>query len=374
MKIFVSALCGVLLMAGAALGEETIRIGVVSTVTGQNASSGQLLLAGIQLANKLYPEALGKKIELCIMDNKSDNMESATVTSILIERDKVNALIGPYASSSTMAAGEVAEVAGIPLMSAASTNILVTKGKKYVFRACFIDSFQGEAGANYIYNNLGCRKAAVLIDAASDYSVGLANFFKSKFAQLGGTIVSDLKYRSGDTDFSLQLAEIIAREPDVLFIPAYFSEGVIILKQARELGAAFRFMSSDSMDNPEIAASAGEAAEGFLYTTFAYDPSMPDMNQEAKVFTEAWKKEYADKVPVAEAAAGYDAYVLLHQAIVRAGRDDPKSIRDALEETKDAATVTGPTSFSAEIHDPIKDMGVIEIKNGQKTYIYTIKP
>ncbi|MDR1376997.1 MAG: ABC transporter substrate-binding protein, partial [Synergistaceae bacterium] len=223
-------------------------------------------------------------------------------------------------------------------------------------------------------NNLGYRKAAVFIDAASDYSVGLANFFKSKFTQLGGTIVSDLKYQSGDTDFRLQLTEIIDQKPDVLFIPAYFSEGVIILEQARELGAAFHLMGGDAMDNPEIPALAGEAAEGFLYTTLAYDPSMPDMNQEAKVFTEEWEKEYADKVPTVDAAMGYDAYVLLYRAIVRAGQDDPKSIRDALEKTMDVMTVTGLTSFSAETHDPVKDLGIVEIKDGKKAYIHTIKP
>jgi branched-chain amino acid transport system substrate-binding protein len=367
-------LCVVLLAGGVAFGAETIKIGIVATVTGQNAFGGQLELEGIQLANKLYPEALGKKIELVIVDNKSDKVESATAATRLIENDKVSALIGAYGSGPTMAAGEVAEVAGVPLMGPACTNPLVTAGKKYIFRASFIDPFQGGAAANYVYNNLGFKKAAVLVDVASDYGVGLANFFKANFVKLSGTIVSDLKYQSGDTDFTSQLTEIISKGPDLVFIPAYFAEGAVIMKQAHELGAKFRFMGGDAMDNPEIVTLGGEAVEGFLHTTFAYDPSMPDMNQEAKAFTMAWAKEYGSKVPNASAAMGYDAYVLLYQAIIRAGKDDPKSIRDELEKTKDVPTVTGLTSFSPEAHDPIKDLGIVEIKNGKKSYIYTVKP
>jgi branched-chain amino acid transport system substrate-binding protein len=373
-KKFLLALCVVLLAAGVCFGADTIKIGVVATVTGQNAFGGQLELDGMRLANKLYSEALGKKIELIPVDNKSDKVESATAATRLIENDKVNALIGPYGSGPTMAAGEVAEVAGIPLMGTACTNPLVTEGKKYIYRACFIDPFQGEAAANYAINNLGYKKAAVLTDVASDYAVGLASFFKANFTKLGGELVADLKYQSGDTDFMSQLTEIISKKPDLVFIPAYFAEGAIVLKQASELGATFRFMGGDAMDNPEIVTLGGSAVEGFMHTTFAYDPSMPNMNAEAKAFTEAWEKEFPGKAPNANSAMGYDAYVLLYQAIVRANSDDPKAIRDELEKTKDVPTVTGLTSFTAESHDPTKDAGVVEIKDGKKSYIYTIKP
>ncbi|MDR1377971.1 MAG: ABC transporter substrate-binding protein [Synergistaceae bacterium] len=374
MKKFLFVLCVVLLTANVAFGANVIKIGVVATVTGQNAFGGQLELEGMQLANKLYSEAFGKKIELVIVDMKSDKVEAATAASRLIENDKVIALIGPYGSGPAMAAGEVAEVAGIPMMGTATTNPLVTEGKKYVFRACFIDPFQGEAAANYAFKNLSFRKAAVLTDVASDYAVGLASFFKTNFTKLGGEIVSDLKYQSGDTDFTAQLTEIIAKEPEIVFIPAYFAEGAIVLKQASELGSKSRFMGGDAMDNPEIVTLGGEAVEGFLHTTFAYDPSMPEMNTEAQAFTEAWKKEHPDKESNANAAMGYDAYVLLYQGLLKAGKEDPQAIRDALESLTDVPTVTGLTSFSAEKHDPSKDAGVVEIKDGKKSYIYTIKP
>ncbi|GHS88975.1 branched-chain amino acid ABC transporter substrate-binding protein [Synergistales bacterium] len=374
MKKLFAALCLVVLACSASFAADTIKIGVVATVTGQNAFGGQLELEGMQLANSLYPEALGKKIELIVVDNKSDKVESATAATRLIENDKVNALIGPYGSGPTMAAGEVAEVAEVVLMGTACTNPLVTEGKKFIYRACFIDPFQGEAAANYSYNKLGYKKAAVLTDVASDYAVGLASFFKSNFVKLGGTIVSDLKYQSGDTDFTAQLTEIIERAPDVIFIPAYFAEGAIIMKQGYEMGNKARFMGGDAMDNPEIVTLGGAAVEGFMHTTFAYDPSMPEMNTEAKAFTDAWIKKYADKAPNANAAMGYDAYVLIYQAMLRANSADPKAIRNELEKTTNVATVTGMTSFTTESHDPVKDAGVVEIKGGKKVYVDTIKP
>ncbi|MDR1741621.1 MAG: ABC transporter substrate-binding protein [Synergistaceae bacterium] len=359
---------------GADAAAAPIKIGVVATITGQNAFGGQLELEGMQLANKLHNEALGRPIELVIVDMKSDKVESATAATRLIENDKVSAMIGPYGSGPTMAAGEVAEASGVPLMGTACTNPLVTQGKKWVFRACFIDPFQGEAAANYCFNTLGYKKAAILTDLASDYAVGLAAFFRQSFLKLGGTIVADLKYQSGDTDFTAQLQEIISKGPDVLFIPAYFAEGAVILKQGSELGAKFRFMGGDAMDNPDIVTLGGSAVNGFMHTTFAYDPTMPEMNDEAKAFTEAWSKEYKDKAPNANAAMGYDAYVLLYNAIVKAKSAEPKAIRDALETLKDVPTVTGLTSFTADSHDPVKDAGVVEIRDGKKVYIDTIKP
>ena len=362
------------MVAGVAFAAEgPIKIGVINSMTGQNAFGGELEVGGVRLANRLYPEALGRKIELIIVDNKTDKVESANAASRLIERDKVVAIIGPYGSSMTMAAGEVCEKAGIPLMGTGCTNPLVTEGKKYVFRPAFIDPFQGAGAANYTYNTLGFKKAALLIDVASDYSVGLGNFFKKTYTELGGTVVAEMKYQSGDTDFTSQLTELIGKGPDLVFIPAYFAEGAVIMKQARELGATFRFMGGDAMDNPEIVTLGGDAVDGFLHTTFAYDPSMPNMNEIQKAFTKDWEVMYAGKAPNANAALGHDAYVLIREAILRAGKADPESIRNELEKTKDVPTVTGMTTLD-ENHNAVKDMGVVEIKDGKKAYIDTIKP
>jgi branched-chain amino acid transport system substrate-binding protein len=362
-----------LTVSSGAFAAEAIKIGFYNCLTGQNAFGGQLELEGAQLALKEIPEVLGRKIELVIVDNKSDKVEAANAVTRLIDRDKVNAIIGTYGSSLAMAGGEVAEVGKIPVMGTSCTNPLVTQGKKYYFRACFIDPFQGAGAAAYAYKNLGFKKAALLIDVANDYSVGLGNFFKQSFTKFGGEIVSEVKYQSGDQDFTAQLTELISKKPDIVFLPAYFAEGAIVLKQAKELGAAFRFMGGDAMDNPEIVTLGGAAAEGFLHTTFAYDPSMKDMNPVAKKFTENWKKAFPDKDPNVNAALGYDAYILIIDAIKRAGSAEPEKIRDALEKTKDVPTVTGMTTLNAT-HDAEKELGIVEIKNGKKQFNGTINP
>jgi branched-chain amino acid transport system substrate-binding protein len=182
-----------------------------------------------------------------------------------------------------------------------------------------------------------------------------------------------MKYQSGDQDFTAQLTEIISKAPDIVFIPAYFAEGAIILKQARELGATSRFMGGDAMDNPEIVTLGGDAVEGFLHTTFAYDPSMQDMNPVAQKFTENWKAEFPGKEPNVNAALGYDAYVLVVDAIKRAGSAEPEKIRDALEQAKDIPTVTGLTTMNAT-HDAEKELGIVEIRDGKKQFIETVTP
>ncbi|MCR4818995.1 MAG: ABC transporter substrate-binding protein [Fretibacterium sp.] len=373
-KIFGLALIAAFVAAGAAFAaDDVIKIGVFNCLTGQNAFGGQLELEGTQLAHSLMPEVLGKKVELVVVDNKSDKVEAANAVTRLIENDKVNVIIGTYGSSLAMAGGEVAEKAGIPVIGTSCTNPLVTAGKKFYFRACFIDPFQGTGAATYALRTLGMKKGATLTDVANDYSVGLSVFFKRAFERMGGEVVAELKYQSGDQDFTAQLTELISKKPDFVFLPAYFAEGAIVLKQARELGAEFRFIGADAMDNPEIVTLGGEAVEGFMHTTFAYDPSMKDMNPVAAKFTEEWKKVHPDKDPNVNSALGYDCYVMAIDAITRAGSADPAKIRDALEQIKDLPTVTGMTTINAT-HDAEKEMGIVEIRGGKKTFLGLVKP
>ncbi len=372
-KIFSAIVLIAVLCSCAFADDDVIKIGVYNCLTGQNAFGGQLELEGTQLAHSLMPEILGKKIQLVIVDNKSDKVEAANAVTRLIENDKVCAIIGTYGSSLAMAGGEVAEKAGIPVIGTSCTNPLVTLGKKYYFRVCFIDPYQGAGAATYSFRNLNFKRAAMLIDVANDYSVGLGNFFKTAFEKMGGEIVAELKYNSGDQDFTAQLTELISKNPDIVFLPAYFAEGAIVLKQANELGAEFRFIGADAMDNPEIVTLGGDAVEGFLHTTFAYDPSMKDMNPVAAKFTEEWNKLNPGKAPNANVAVGYDCYVMLKDAIERAGSFEPEKIRDALEQTKDLPTVTGITTINVT-HDAEKDMGIVEIRDGKKVFIGTVKP
>ncbi|MFH1982067.1 MAG: ABC transporter substrate-binding protein [Pseudomonadota bacterium] len=352
---------------------DTVRIGVFLPLTGGNAYGGQLELEGLQMAHKEFPTVLGKKVELFIVDNKSDKVESANAVKRLISKEKAHAIIGTYGSSLAMAGGEVAEKAKVPMLGTSCTNPLVTQGKNYVFRVCFIDPFQGAGAATYAYKTLGLKKAALLVDVANDYSVGLASFFTRSFEKMGGKVVTNLKYQSGDQDFTAQLTEIISQKPDLLFIPSYFAEGAIIMKQVNELGGKFKIMGGDAMDNPKIVEIGGKDVEGFIHTTFPYDPSMKEMNPVARKFTDNWIKAYPGKEPNVNAALGYDAYVILLDAITRAGKTDSEAITKALATTKDFEGVTGATTINAT-HDAEKPVGLVIIKDGKKTYIGSITP
>ena len=375
---FLAALAGLALtfgVAGQALAADAgpIKIGVYLPLTGQNAFGGQLELEGVRLAHKEMSKVLDRPVELVVVDNKSDKVESANAVKRLIERDKVVALIGTYGSSLAMAGAEVAEKAAVPGVGTSCTNPLVTQGKKYYFRACFIDPYQGAAAATYAYETLGFRKAAVLMDMTSDYAVGLSSFFTRDFKKLGGEIVATLKYSSGDQDFTAQLTELIAKKPDIVFMPAYFAEGAIIMKQARELGAKFRLMGADAMDNPDTLKLGGKAAEGFLHTTFPYDPAMPNMSPAAKRFTEAWKAAYPDKETNVNGALGYNTYFLILDAIKRANSADPKAIAKALAETKDLPTALGLLTIN-QTHDAEMPVGIIEYKDGKRVYVGEVTP
>ena len=372
-KLLALAFLTVFALSGAVLAADTVKIGVYLPLTGQMAYGGQLELEGIQMAHKEAPTVLGKKVELFVVDNKSDKVEAANAVKRLIEKEKVVAIIGTYGSSLAMAGGEVAEKAKIPMVGTSCTNPLVTQGKKYSFRVCFIDPYQGAGAATYAYSGLKAKTAALLVDVSNDYSVGLATFFTRSFTKVGGQVVANLKYQAGDQDFTAQLTEIISKKPDVLFIPSYFAEGAIIMKQAKELGATFRIMGGDAMDNPKIVEIGGAAVEGFVHTTFPYDPSMANMSPIAKKFTENWKKAFPTKEPNVNAALGYDTYLMVLDAIKRAGKAEPAAITKALAATKGFEGVTGSTTINAT-HDAEKPVGLVQIKDGKKTYIGSITP
>jgi branched-chain amino acid transport system substrate-binding protein len=374
-KVF-SAVLLVFILVGSAFAADEIRIGVYEPMTGQNAFGGQLTVEGIKLAHEQAPEVLGRPVKLFIVDNKSDKVEAANAVKRLIDKEKVVAIIGSYGSSLSMAGGEVAEKSGIPCITDSATNPLVTQGKKYYFRMCFIDPYQGAAAATYAYNDLEARNAALLLDVAQDYSVGLGNFFKKAFVKMGGNIAGTYKYQSGDQDFTAQLTDAISKGADFLYIPSYFAEGAIIMKQARELGAGFYIMGGDAMDNPDLVKIGGDAAEGFSYTTFPYAPEMPDMTKEAETFTKLWREKYAGtdmSEPNANSALGYDCYMFVIDAIKRANSADPEKITEAFATAKDWPGVTGSTTIN-ETHDAEKPVGIKVIVNGSQVYTASVQP
>lgn len=373
LKTLVTAAIIILVMTTSAIAANPVKIGVYLPLTGQNAFGGQLELEGVRLAHKEMPKVLGRDVELVVVDNKSDKVEAANAVMRLTSKDNVAGIIGTYGSSLALAGGEVAEQAKTPVIGTSCTNPLVTEGKKYYFRACFIDPYQGAGAATYAIRNLKAKKAAILKEVSNDYAVGLAAFFNRSFKKLGGEMVANLNYSADDKDFTAQLTEIISKKPDVLFIPAYFAEGAIIMKQARELGATFRIMGGDAMDNPETVTIGGSAVEGFLHTTFPYDMNMPNMNETAKKFTENWKAAYPDKEPNVNAALGYTCYMMFMKAIETAGDDDKEKITAALANLKNFPAVTGMLTINAS-HDAEMPIGVIEIKNGKRVYLGEVQP
>lgn len=350
---------------------DIIKIGIFEPMTGAMAAGGELEMQGFRLAHEQRPNVLAKKVELVLVDNKSDKVEAANAVSKLIEKDDVVAVLGSYSSGLSIPGGEIANKAGIPMLTATATNPLVTLGKNYVFRDCFIDPFQGNVLAKYTYENLGISKAALLVDVAQDYSVGLASFYKRTFEDMGGKIVADLKYQTGDQDFSAQLSQIINSEAEALFFPGYFGDVALIAIQGRELGFRGVYMGGDTLDNPTLLELAGEHAEGLKATSF-YHKDAPAASDVSIKFIDSFTKKYQED-PNAVSVMTYDAYNLLLDAIEKAGSTEPDAIKDALTTTEEFIGAGGTITID-ENGDAIRPAVVLEVVNGQFEYEATVNP
>lgn len=367
--LMVSAL--VLTGCGEKTDSNVIKIGVFEPITGANAAGGQLEVEGIKLANQLYPEVLGKKIELVIADNKSDKVEAATAAARLVEKEKVTAIIGSWGSSLSMAAGDIVKQRKVPTVGASCTNPLVTKGNEYYFRVCFIDPFQGTVMANYAYSKLNAKKAAIVQEVSNDYAVGLANFFTDNFKKLTNDpncIVAVANYNTGDQDFSAQLTNIKAKQPDVIFAPGNFTESALVISQARKLGITCPIIGGDTWETQEFLDIGKEAVEGAVFSTF-FATEKP-ITSESQKFLDEYRKQY-QKEPAAVTALGYDAYILILDAIKRANTTDTVKIREALAETKEFPGAAGIITLDQD-RNAIKNAVIKQVKNGKFTYLDTI--
>jgi len=358
---------------GAGESSDVIKIGVFEPLTGANAAGGELEVEGVKLANKLYPEVLGKKVQLVIGDNKSDKAEAASVAARLIEKDKVVAIIGSWGSGLSMAAGNIVRDKKIPAVGASCTNPLVTKGNDYYFRVCFIDPFQGTVMANYAYQKLGARKAAIIQEVTNDYAVGLASFFKEAFVKLTGdpnAVVEVSNYQTNDQDFSAQLTNIKSKNVDVVFAPGNFTESALIIKQAKQLGFKIPFIGGDTWETDEFIKIGGADVEGAVFSTFF--ASEKAITKESATFLSEYAKAYPGKEPAAVTALGYDAYILILDAIKRAGSADPVKIRDEIAKTKGFEGAAGIITLDAN-GDAIKNAVIKTVKNGKFTYLDTVE-
>jgi branched-chain amino acid transport system substrate-binding protein len=355
---------------GTSSADDTIKIGVYLPMTGLVAAYGDMEWAGMQIARDMEPEVLGRKIELILVDTKSDKIEAANAVSLLVGQDKVVGILGEAISGDTMAGNRISEAAKIPSVSPTATDVLVNQGKKYAFRACYVDPFQGEIAAKFARNSLKAKTAALIIDMAQDYCVGLAKFFEKEFEALGGKIVSKTYIQTGDQDFSAQLSSVEASKPDILYAPNYYTEDALMAKQAKDLGIKAPILTGDGAQAQALIDIGGAAVEGMYFTGHFHKDEASTAR--AKEYIKRYEEKY-HKDADAFGAQGADAYFLLINAIQAAKSTEGTKIRDALAATKDFEGVTGKITMG-EDGNPIKPMVIIKVQGGKFTYVTTINP
>jgi len=356
-----------------------IKIGLLNEMTGGNATIGTAAANGAKLAIKEINAnggLLGKQIKAVVADNKSEPSEAANAMTKLLTQDRVVAVTGTFSSSNAIAAASVAEANKSPYLVAGATNPKVTVDektknvKKYIYRVCFIDPFQGTVAANFAAKDLKVKKAAMLVDNSSDYSKGLAEFFEAALKKEGGEIVSNEAYLQKDTDFKATLTKIKSKGAEVLYVPGYYEEVGKIVKQAREMGITVPIIGADGWDSPKLVEIASVSALNNTYFTNHY--SVEDTSPKAQAFVDSYTKEYGQK-PEALAVLGYDAVYVLADAIKRANSTDSAKIIEALADTKDFPAISGVTTIN-KTHDADKNAVVIEMKDGKQVFKTSIKP
>ena len=316
-----------------------VKVGVVIPTSGSIATFGQENINGLKLAMEKIKKTSKQKLTLFVEDDKSEAIEATNAIRKLINVDKVNIVIGEVTSSNTLAMAPIAQENKIPLFSPAATNVKVTQVGNFISRACFTDDFQGVVMAKFAVNGLKKTKGLIVIDNSSDYSKGLGAAFKAEFLKIGGKLVSteELTYVQKDMDFQSLLRKIKRANPDVIFLPGYYQEVGLIIKQARALGINAPFLGGDGWDSPKLFEIAGPAIKGnYISSHFAPD----DKDPKVQAFVKDYEKAYKAK-PGAMAALGYDAIGIVADAINRAKSTSSIDINNALLATKNFAGVTG---------------------------------
>lgn len=373
MRRFLAVMIALVLSLAAGAHAQDIVIGHFASMTGGTATFGTSTDEGIRLAlDDINSKGgvLGKQVKVVTEDDQSKTEEARTVVLKLINGHKVVAIIGEVASSRSIAAAPAAQQAKIPMLSPASTNPKVTQQGSYIFRSCFIDPFQGSAMANFAMKELKARKFAILYDNKNDYSKGLHDFFTEAVQKGGGEIVADESYGEGDVDFKAQLTKIKGTNPEVIYVPGYYTEVGLICRQARELGISAPLTGGDGWDSERTFDIGRDSVNGCYFTTH-YSPD--EDRAEVKTFVDLYKKKYSGKTPDAMAILGYDAMRLMADAITRAGSTRGSDIRKALAETKDFPGASGSITINKD-RNAEKPIVVLKIEEQKTKYVTSIKP
>ena len=350
-----------------------ILIGEYGSLTGSQATFGTSTHNGIIMAADEVNAAggiNGRKVKILTEDDQSKSEEAATTVSKLISQNSVVAVLGEVASSASIAAGPICQANKVPMISPSSTNPQVTKSGDYIFRMCFTDDYVGHSMADYVTKKLGLKNAALLTDVKQDYSVYLGKYFEERFTADGGKIVARASYSNGDSDFRAQLTSIKPSNPQIIFVPGYYTDVGQIARQARDLGISAPLVGGDGWESPALIEIGGPALEGCYYANhyFYADPTPAVHN-----FVEKYKQRFQTN-PDAMAALAYDAMNVLAEAMKRARKLDGPTLRDAIAATKGYVGVTGTINLGPDRNPIGKKLVIEEIKNGQLTLKATFEP
>jgi len=363
----------VALLASVAVAKE-VKIGVVMPMSGPIGAFGQYADKGLKLINEMVPKLKnGDTIKLVLVDNKSDKIESANGMQRLISKDHVSAVIGALTSTNTMAITKIADDNKIPMVAPVATNVLVTKNRTFVSRACFNDNFQGVVAANYLYNDLGKKTAAIIVDSKSDYSIGLSNAFKKAYKKLGGKILRKAIITAGDSDFKAILSNLKRVNPEVVYMPLYSKEAVLIITQAKQLGFSPKFMGSDGLAGDKIFFKVGKSAVNGVSNTDLFSPDAPTTTKTSKAYFSAYKKKYGEKVhPFAALSA--DTYLMIVEGMNKCGgAEDTVCVNKAIRGLKGFEAASGIITIDKN-GDAVRSAVVNTVKDGKLVFTKTVNP
>ncbi len=343
------------------------KVGAYLSLSGEDAAFGVYTKEGIELAVDEINKAggvKGKPVKVLYEDDKSNPNEANNKVLQLIERDKVVALLGEVASSRSKAGGIVANKKKVPMITPSSTGVDVTKVGPFVFRVCYTDDMQGQAGADFIIDKLGKKKVGLLFASDDLYSAGLADEFKKQLKKRGGEVVAEKGFLKKETNFTTYLNEIKDSKPEIIYAPLYYNQMTLIARQGKAVGIkGDMFAGGDGWDADELLNDAGEELEGAYFTNL-YAPDVPWPN--SKEFRVKYNERYKHE-PSSLAATGYDAAKVLADAIKRAKDDSPDALRQAIQDTKDFQGATGAITIDAE-RNADKPVVVVQIKAKKFTY------
>jgi branched-chain amino acid transport system substrate-binding protein len=342
-----------------------IKVGEVGSMTGTEATFGISSHRGIQLRVDEVNASGGVKsrqIQVIALDDQGKPEEAATATTRLIASEHVIAVLGEVASTRSMFMADKCQPAKVPMVTPSSTNPRVTEKGDYIFRACFIDPFQGYVMAKFATSNLHLKKVAVLKDVRNDYSVGLAENFTENFKKMGGQVIATESYSNGDVDFKAQLTKMKAQAPEALYVPGYYTDVGLIARQAREVGMTTPLLGGDGWDSEKLYEIGGDALLGCYFSNHY---SVDDPSPRIQEFVAKFKKTYGGQLPDSLAAQAYDAAGMLVDAMNRAPELTGPAIRDALAQTKGYHGVTGDITLD-EKRNPLKPAVVLRVAKGGK--------